>query len=624
MSKRPWPAALGLPLAGCFVFAWAEEPPTLLDPVVVTATRTAESAASSLAAVTVIDRAEIERRQARSVPDLLREVAGISIARAGGPGHQTSVFVRGTNSDHVLVLIDGVKVGSATTGRASLADLPIEAIEHIEIVRGPRSSLYGSEAIGGVIQIFTRRSEGPWRGRLMLGSGSFETAQIASGLGGESGPLRADLGFSLERTAGIDACRGRSAPFAGCGVEEDDRDPYRNLGLNLNADFKAHESAALAFNLLHNEGRLAFDGSAFSGNRSRAERTVAGAKATLTPFERWTLTLNTGYSLDEERIFYREGEDERFLDRFTTERFSAGLQNDWRLTPEQLLTLGVDYREDQVSGTIAYRRDVRDNLGVFGEYQLGRGPWMLNLSLRQDEDGELGGHGTGNVALGYRLANGLAVRLAHGTAFKAPSFNDLYYPDYGNPDLRPERARNWELGLQSGLPAAWGLAGGWEISLYQTHIHDLIAYDAAIDRTANVREAKIRGFETSAHAAFGDWLAKATLTLLDPENHSPGPYRDNLLPRRPEQSVSLDLDRRFGRYSAGISLFAAGRRYDDLANRVRLAPYVLLDLRAEYQIDRSLRFQASVENMFATNYETAYLYRQPGRALYLTLRYETP
>lgn len=623
MANHSRLAALGLPLVCCFALARAEEPPTLLDPVVVTATRTAESAARSLAAVTVIDRAEIERRQARSVPDLLREVAGISIARAGGAGHQTSVFVRGTNSDHILVLIDGVKVGSATTGRASLADLPVEAIERIEIVRGPRSSLYGSEAIGGVIQIFTRRSEGPWRGRLLLGGGSFETTQVATGLGGESGPLRADLGLSLERTAGIDACRGRSTPFAGCGVEEDDRDPYRNLGLNLNADFKPHESAALAFNLLHNEGRLAFDGSAFSGNRSRAERTVAGAKAILKPLEPWTLTLHTGYTLDEERIFYREGEDEHFLDRFTTERLSAGLQSDWRLTPEQLVTFGMDYREDQVSGTIDYRRDVRDNLGVFGEYQLERGPWMLNLSLRQDEDGELGGHGTGHAALGYRWADGPRVYLAYGTAFKAPSFNDLYYPDYGNPDLRPERARNWELGLQGDLPAAWALAGGWEISLYQTQIDDLIAYDAAIDRAANVREARIQGLETSAHASFGDWLAKATLTLLEPENRSPG-LRGNLLPRRPEQSISFDLDRQFGRYSAGISLFAAGRRFDDLANRVRLDPYILIDLRAEYRIDRALRLQASLENALATDYETAYLYRQPGRAFYLTLRYETP
>ncbi len=616
-------AALGLPLAVYVLAAWAKDSPTLLEPVVITATRTAEFTAKTLASVTVIDRTEIERRQARSVPDLLREVAGISIARTGGPGHQASVFMRGTNSDHVLVLVDGVRVGSATTGHPSLADLPIEAIERIEIVRGPRSSLYGSEAIGGVIQIFTRRGEGPWRTRLLLGAGGHDTSRAAAGFSGSSESLWADLGGNIERTGGIDACRGRSEPFAGCGVEEDDRDPYRQLGFHLNAGFRSSERAEWQFNLMQTNSRLAFDGSSFSGNRSRAERAVAGLKTILKPIDPWTLTLNTGYSLDEERIFFREGESAHFLDRFTTERTSLGMQNDWQLTSEQLLTLGLDHREDQVSGTIDYQRAVRDNLGVFGEYQFARAPWALALSLRQDEDSELGGHGTGNAALGYRLAEGLSIRLAYGTAFKAPSLNDLYYPDYGNPDLKPERARTWELGVKGELAGAWAFAGGWEISLYHTHIDDLIAYDAELNRAANVRMAAIRGLETSAYAKRGDWLAKATLTLLDPENRSPG-LRGKLLPRRAEQSISLDLDRQFGRWSAGITLFAAGRRFDDLANRVELDPYLLIDLRAEYRIDRSFRLQANLENALDTDYETAYLYNQPGRAFYLTLRYETP
>lgn len=622
MSHSWMPAALMLPLAGLVL---ADETPTQLESVVVTATRTAEPESTTLASVTVIDRPEIERRQARSVPDLLRGLPGVSLTRTGGPGHQSSLFLRGTNSDHVLVLVDGVKIGSATSGTASLEDLPIEQIERIEVVRGPRSSLYGSEAIGGVIQIFTRRGGGDWSPRLTLGAGTLHTARVAAGLsgGGERGWI--DLGASFDRTHGIDACSGRSKPFAGCGVEQDDRDPYRNLGLSLRAGYSFSEQAALEFNALRTEGRLDFDGSAFAGNVSRSEQQVLGAKAILKPLAPWTLTLAAGQSRDNYRSFFDDpdtDDGERFVARFETTRDSLSLQNDWRLTKGQLATLGLDYRVDRVDGTVDYSRDTRDNLGVFGEYQAGLGAADLKLSLRQDEDGDLGGHGTGNAALGYLFDTGLRVSLAYGTAFKAPSFNDLYYPNYGNPDLDPERARSWELGISGELPVGPGIDGRWDLSLYETDIDDLIAYDAALSAAANVRRARIRGLEATTSADYQDWSLKTSLTLLDPENRSPGANQGNLLPRRPEQSLEIDLERRFDRWSLGGTVFVAGRRYDDLANKNRLDGYALLDLRAEYRINPALRLQASLENALDEEYETAYLYNQLGRSVYLTLRYQ--
>lgn len=621
--SHPWMlAALSVPLAGLVL---ADETPTQLEPVVVTATRTAEPQSKTLASVTVIDRPEIERRQARSVPDLLRGVPGVSLTRTGGPGHQSSLFLRGTNSDHVLVLVDGVKIGSATSGTASLEDLPIEQIERIEVVRGPRSSLYGSEAIGGVIQIFTRRGGGDWSPRLTLSGGTLHTARVAAGIsgGGERGWI--DLGASLDRTHGINACSGRSSPFAGCGVEQDDRDPYRNLGLSLRAGYTFTEQAELEFNLLRSEGRLDFDGSAFAGNVSRSEQQVLGAKAILKPLAPWTLTLAAGQSWDSYRSFFDDPDtdaDERFIDRFETTRDSLSLQNDWRLAEGHLATLGLDYREERVAGTIDYSRDTRDNLGVFSEYQANLGAADLKLSLRQDEDGELGGHGTGSAALGYLFDNGIRVSLVHGTAFKAPSFNDLYYPNYGNPDLDPERARSWELGIAGDLPVGPGIDGRWDLSLYETDIDDLIAYDAALSAAANVRRARIRGLETTTSADYRDWTLKTSLTLLDPENRSPGTNQGNLLPRRPEQSLEIDLERRFDHWSLGGTLFVAGRRYDDLANKNRLDGYALLDLRAEYRINPSWRLQASLENALDEDYETAYLYNQLGRSAYLTLRYQ--
>jgi vitamin B12 transporter len=614
-------AALTVPLTS---LALADESATTLDPVMVTATRTPEPEAQTLASVTVIDRAEIERRQARSVPDLLRGVPGVAIAQSGGAGHPASIFLRGTNADHVLILIDGVKIGSATLGTTPLQNLPIEQIERIEVVRGPRSSLYGSEAIGGVIQIFTKPGGGPLTPSLSIGGGTFGTGSVSAGLSGGGDQGWFNLGANLDRTDGINACAGRPYPFAGCGVAQPDRDGYRNLGVNLRAGYAFSDAAKLDVHLLRSENRSDFDGSLFAGNVARAEQQVAGASATLNPLAPWTLILAAGHSWDKYRAFYEDATlnlDELFVDSFNTERETYSLQNNVAILPGQLATLGVDYLNDRVDGTVDYSEDSRDNLGVFGEYQGRFGAADLKLSLRQDDNQQFDAHATGNVALGYLFNNGMQVSLSYGTAFKAPTFNDLYYPGFGNPDLDPEQSRSLELVLGGSLPLGAEVSSRWGLSLYQTEIDDLIAFDATTFAAANIASARIQGIEASGSARILDLDLAASLTLLDPENRSDGANQGNLLPRRPEQSFQLDLDRQFQRWSAGATLFVAGRRYDDLANKTRLDSYMLVDLRTEYAITSDLRLQARLENVFDEEYETAALFNQPGRAVYLTLRY---
>lgn len=614
MKSQLIAAGMLLPLA----LSAQAETTLVLEPLVVTATRTAQPEEAPLASVTVVDRDEIERRQVRSVPDALRGLPGVVVSGSGGRGQPTSIFLRGTNAGQVLVLIDGVKVGSATLGTVPFQDLPIDQVERIEVVRGPRSSLYGSEAIGGVIQIFTRRGGGPLRPRLSLGAGSFDTASVSGGIsgGGERAPF--DLGGNFEQTKGFDACQGRAFPFAGCGVDEPDRDGYRNLGLSARAGYAFSDVAEVDLHLLRSENRTDFDGSIFSGNLSRSEQQVLGIEGTLRPLEGWNLILSAGRSWDKYRAFYDDTvAPTRFVDRFDTERDTLGLQSNLAWGQGQVATLGLDYLVDRVSGTVDYAEDSRRNAGVFSQYLAAFGAHEIAASLRYDDNEQFGGHATGNAAWGYLFDPGVRVSLSYGTAFKAPTFNDLYFPGFGNLDLSPEESGSLELGLTGPLPA-----GRWELSLYQTDIDDLIAFDATTFAAANIASARIRGFEASALTALMGWDLGASLTILDPENRSEGPDQGNLLPRRPEQTVRLDIDRRLERWSAGASLYLAGRSFDDLANQERLDGYALLDLRAEYALSPSVRIQGRLENALDEAYQTAYLYDEPGRAFYVTLRYE--
>lgn len=619
------PVALGLPLwAGALAqpapaAADAAGPATTLDPVVVTATRTPTRAEQTLASVSVVERAEIERRQLRSVPDALRGLPGVTVSTSGGVA---SVFLRGTDSDSVLVLVDGVKVGSATLGTSPWADLPIQQIERIEVVRGPRSSLYGSKAIGGVIQIFTRRGGGDLAPRFTLSAGTYDTASISGGIAGGGADAWFNLSADFEQSDGFDTCSGRVSPFAGCGVVEPDRDGYRQIGGSARAGYRFGERAQIDLSYLGANNEVDFDGSLFAGNRSVSDQQVIGATVRVVPLAPWTLILGAGRSLDRYEATYSDAfVSDLPAGTFDTERDSVTFQNDLELGRGHLATLGLDYQEDRVDGSVDYAEDTRDNLGIFGEYQGIFGPVDLNLSLRQDDNQQFGAYNTGNAAVGYRFANAMQVSLSYGTAFKAPTFNELYYPEFGNPDLEPEESDSLELGLNGPFPGSL-LQGRWTLSLYQTEIEQMIAFDAFTGAPANIDSARIRGLELGANGTLLDWDLGASLTLLDPRNESDGDDHGNLLPRRAQEMLELTADRRLERWSAGATLFVSGRSYDDLANDLELGAYTLLDLRAEYAFGPALRVQGRLANALDEDYETAAFYNQPGRAFFLTLRYE--
>lgn len=596
--------------------AWAQSPVDL-DGVVVTATRTATELADTLAAVEVIDSEQIERSQATSLLALLQGRAGIQLANLGGPGKQTSLFLRGTDPDHVLVLIDGVRIGTTTASLAALQDIPIEQVEKIEIVRGPRSSLYGADAIGGVIHIFTRGVSGDagLTTRLHAGHGSHDAWNGGAGfdLRGERGWMGADI--ATRHSDGIDACSVASpTPFSGgCFISQPqpDRDGYRNRSLSLRAGWRPSETFGIDARGLRSDGRNAYDGD--FADRTDTLQQVVGVNARWAPSERWSWTLSAGHNRDLSDNFLGDA----YMNRYDSTRSSVNLQADWTIRPRHTLTLGADWLRDaaDVDDAFSAYSARRNNRALYGQYQARFGAHALQLGARHDHNAQFGGHATGQLAWGYALTDTLQLTASHGTAFKAPGFNDLYFPFFGNPDLEPETARSTELGLKQ-QQAHWH----WQIGLYRTDIDDLIAYDATLGLPVNIEQARLRGAELVAGAHWRGWVLSSQISHVDARHH--GGQHDRLwLPRRSRLSGRVDIDRSVGAWTLGMGWTGQGRRYDDLANTVRMGGYGTLDLRVEYAVATAWTVQAGITNLFDTHYETARFYRQPGREYALQLRY---
>lgn len=605
--SRSLRAALLCGLSLCSAHSYAADAPLS---IVVTPTRMAQTADESLASVSVVTRAQIEQRQSRTVEDALRGLPGLDFSNNGGRGRATQVFMRGTESDHVLVLVDGVKIGSATLGTAPFEHLPISEIERIEVVRGPRSSLYGSEALGGVIQIFTRKGGGELTPSFSVTGGSHETGEATVGLSGGGANSWFNLSASGTDTQGTNACSG-ILNRAGCFVNEPDDDAYRSVSGSARAGMRFENGAEVDAHYLRAESESFFDGGFV--NESENMQQVLGASASFAPHEIWRASLAGGRSWDYSDNFLNGVK----RGHFDSKRDTLSLQNDFTIAPRHVLTAGGDFQKDQVSSSTAYPVTSRDNYGVFGQYQAGLGRHDATLSLRRDDNEQFGGKTTGNVAYGYDFTDALRATAAYGTAFKAPTFNELYFPFFGDPSLRPETARSSEVGLSGDHPL-----GTWGINLFETRLNNLIAFDAARRRATNVDDARIRGLELQAGALLAGWTTHVNLTLLDPENRSRGANRGNVLPRRAEESLRLDADREFGRFGIGASILAAGKRYDDLANAAELDRYVTVDLRSQYKVTEKWAIQGRAENLLDRDYETAAFFNQPGRSVFVTLAYQ--
>lgn len=584
-----------------------------LAPVIVTATRTAITVDDALSSVTVITRADIERLQPVSVSDLLTGLPGVTFAQTGGLGQQTSLFLRGTNSTHTLLLVDGVRVGSVSAGLAAFEQIPVEQVERIEIVRGPRSSLYGADAIGGVIQIFTRRGshDGGLQPSFSVTTGSNKLLSGQFGVSGGDQHAWYNLAVGALHTRGINACRiGAAEAFAGCYTDEPDRDGYRNKNLSANAGYRWDNGAELGGTWLRNLGEIHYDGS--YQNRSRTVQQVAGSHLSFNPLQAWKTTLSVGQNLDR----YDNYENQAFVGYIYSRRNQASWQNDISVASNQLLTLGIDWQGEHIDSDTGFLANHRNDTGGYAQYQGTFGRNEVALSARRDHNSQFGNHNTGAAAWGYHFDDGLKLSASYGSAFHAPTFNDLYYPyGSGNPNLKPEKSRSAELGLSQQL-TGWN----WAVNAYQTSISQLIALDANY-YPSNISKARIRGVEGQLGANLAGWQLQGYLTWLQPRNEDGGANNGKVLPRRREHTARLDLDRRFGAFGVGATVFAAGRGFDDAANRHRLGGYSTTDLRASWHFTPDWQVEARLANVFDHHYETVWYFNQPGRSAFLTLRY---
>ena len=586
------------------------------EQIIVTANRIAKTADETLAAVTVITREDIEQRQARSVQELLTGTAGISVVNNGGLGKNTSLFIRGTESGHILVMIDGIKVGSATNGQASFQHIPVDQIERIEIVRGPKSSLYGSGAIGGVIQIFTRKGGEGVTPSFSVGAGSHDTYNATASLSAGTKNSWFNATLTGLDTQGINACDGSSSEFAGCYTEEFDKDGYIEYSGSFRVGYRLDNGAEFELHGLRTEGDTEFDGA--SQNEADVVQKVLGGNVSLMPTDIWNMKLSVGRSEDKSKNF----KDGVFATRFDTSRDSASWQNDIALG-DNIAVLGVDYQEDNIDGSTDYATDSRDNIGLFGQYLMSVKGHDIELSARNDDNEQFGNHSTGSVAWGYQINSAVRLVASYGTAFSAPTFNDLYFPEdsfsKGNPDLEPEESKSYEIGLRYNRSN-----NQFELNVFRTDIDNLINWESDPVTyqysPSNLNSSRILGLEAVYITNYEGFQLNSSLTLLDPESRSDD-TDGNELPRRAKESLRVDIDRPVGDFGVGATLIAEGSRYDDLANTRELAGYGLMDLRAEYSFLKDWSVQAKIENVFDKSYEKAAYFNQLGRGYYITLNY---
>ena len=597
-----------------------------LDDVVVTATRTPQPREALIADVSVIAAEEIKRGGQTTLVELLQQQPGVEIDNSGGTGKVSSIFLRGTNSGHVVVLIDGIRIQSATVGTTTFENLPASQIDRIEILRGPASSLYGQDAIGGVIQIFTKKGIEGFKPYASLGFGSYDTKTGEAGVRGKVNDTSFALNLSASDIGGFSAVNSRDDNI-------DDNDAYRNLSVSFNLSQKLAEGHEIGLQFFNSDGTSRYDNffnfSNFSSKLKLQQQTAAlYAKNQWLDF--WKSTLRVGFSKDKLKNY-----DQSFFpgfSRFDTEQTQINWQNDFTL-PIGSLTLMYDRLEDEVKSSNVFTTNSRTNEGYVASYLANIGAHSLHTSLREDHNSQFGSNLTGGIGYGFSFNEQWRASASYGSAFKAPTFNDLYYPftDFGfgfsyagNPNLKPEKSDNIEASLK--FQDSDSLAS---VTIYQNKVRDLIASNGLPAGTQiNLRKVTIEGLSLSASQQLGNFELNGSADIQSPRDDK----TDNLLVRRANRHGKLNLAYTWHDWRWGAEVVASSSRYNDPANDFKLAGYSLINFTGQYKINNDWSILARANNVLDKDYALSSIkssygptdpdYNTPGANLFVSVRWE--
>jgi len=622
MMIRPAPAPRALFTAAVLAaFGVSAPAQTVLGPIVVTGTREPQPLDRVTADVVVIDAERIRNSTADSVEDLLRREGGMQLSRSGGPGQNASVFIRGGSSSSTVVLIDGVRVGSATLGQVEFESLSLAQIDHIEVLRGPGSSLYGADAVGGVIQIFTKRGEGDPRLTAHAAVGGHRSYEAAAGVSGAQAGLDYALSLGREGSRGVSALR----PGDQFGNFNPDDDGYHRDAMQAKVGYTLAPGHRIGLNVNASRLDAQFDSSEFLPPTFAQDNTPDFRNKLVTDVialdyrgiinANWTTTALVAHNDDD----LKSGGT--LIDRFRTRRDQVTWQNALKFGPDQQLMLALEYLNEKAHSD-SYLDDVKrtNTAGVIG-YSGAFGAHVVQADLRVDHNSVYGDNTTGRLGWSVEIASGLRVRALAGTTFRAPSFNELYFPGFGVSTLGAEKGRSVELGLtwRSGDHAA-------SATVYQNRVRDLIGFEPdaslcpadpsyAFGCARNIGRARLQGATLTGSTKFGALVISATADVLDAKDLDSG----QRLTRRAAHQETLSLDYGQGPWSIGASLLDVGARPEGTAT---LAAYQTLDLRARWRLTPQWQLEFKLLNATNRDIEPARDYQTPGRQAWIGVRYD--
>lgn len=595
----PSPGRKRLPIAGCcaLVALGAGRVPAADDsfarvaPLVVTASRSEQALAETLPHTTVITAREIRESQATDLPALLRREAGIEIVQSGGSGALSAVFTRGAESRHTLLLIDGQRVDSATSGFAALDQILLDDVERVEIVRGGVSSLYGSGALGGVIQVFTRRGHGRPRLDASVEYGSRDTARASVSVGGEVDAHRFSATVSGFTTRGFSAIDPAVAP----GVNPDD-DGYDNRSASASWTWRPGERYEIGLSGYRTAGNVFYDNAfaASPDDTHNADTVVStwSAWVDARPADRWRTAVSAGEGLDDNENYLNGSPD----GRFRTSSRQLSWQNDFEVFGGHRLTAGYERVEQRLTSSTAYSGTRRDLDSVWLAYTGTAGAHQWQASARHDRFSDVGSADTWLAGYGFDLSPAWKLTAVASTGFAAPTFNFLYFPDFGNPALEPERSRGAELGIRFANDDVLA-----RLVAFRTDYTDLIEGVPPTFLPQNVRRARVAGIEASLSALWAGVEWRAALTVQDPVNRLTG---EQLL-RRARHFGSASATSLLGGLTLTAEILASGPRPDRSITdftRIALPGYAVLNLRARYDFDESWYVAVRLDNVLDHDY----------------------